>query len=381
MISRKKLAFLTFLLVLFSGIGLYSNPEERYFDSAALDSKKIRLSICYPSMGSIYSLIELRKHGIIPDKNIIVIGIYHESERTDYDQSIKFIKEHKIKWFEFHKVSGNLNKENLYQKNPCTDVFRLIFNKSDGIIFFGGADIPPYIYKEKTNLLTQIRTPHRHYLELSFIFHLLGGFQNDSFESFLESHPDYPILGICLGSQSLNVGTGGTLIQDIWSEIYGKHYYEDVINLDQENWHSNPFSRVHPELKLTRFNIHQIRLNKKSIFCTELGLNPEDTPLIISSHHQMVDKPGKGFIITATSLDGKVSEAIEHKKYPNVLGTQFHPDFPVLWNQTEQIKITPDDSEKLTLREILENNPPSFSLQKKIWSWFMEQTKQYHKAK
>ena len=51
---------------------------------------------------------------------------------------------------------------------------------------------------------------------------------------------------------------------------------------------------------------------------------------------QMVDKLGEGIKIAATSLDGKVVEAIEHRKYPSVLGVQFHPEFPILWDQTKK---------------------------------------------
>jgi hypothetical protein len=58
-----------------------------------------------------------------------------------------------------------------------------------------------------------ITDPHRHYLELSFLFHLLGGFQDESFLPLLEERPEYPVLGICLGMQSMNVATGGDMIR------------------------------------------------------------------------------------------------------------------------------------------------------------------------
>ncbi len=38
-----------------------------------------------------------------------------------------------------------------------------------------------------------------------------------------------PFLGICLGMQNLNVALGGSLYQDIPSEIYGVRYVEDVL--------------------------------------------------------------------------------------------------------------------------------------------------------
>jgi len=352
-----------------------SQPTERYFDTAEATSEEIRLSILYPSIGSIRSLIELRNKGLFNIENLTVIGIFHEKERTDYQKSIEYVKENYLDWIKFHKLAGELNKESLFQKNSLTTEFEKIFKHSDGIIFFGGADIPPYIYKEKTNLMTSISTPFRHFLELSFVFHLLGGSQDKDFKGLLESESEFPVLGICLGAQSLNVGTGGTLIQDIQSEIYGKKYLEDVIAMPKENWHTNPMARLYPEEKLFSNNMHPIRLNKDGKFISEFGFKEDDFPYILSAHHQMAGNLGKDIKIIATSLDGKVVEAIEHEKYPNVLGVQFHPEFPILWDQTQTFRLTPNDQEEISLWTIMENNPPSLALHKKIWSWFCEKLK------
>lgn len=377
----KNILFPAFLAILFLCGTLFCQSQERFFDTANPGSKEVRLTILHPSAGSLRSLIELRKQGFITLEHLTVIGVYHEQERTNYEKSISFVKRKKLDWIKFHKLSGELNKDSLFQKNPYTAEFEKIFKKSDGIIFFGGADIPPYIFKKKTNLLTSIATPYRHFLELSFIFHLLGGLQDENFEAFLESQPQFPVLGICLGCQSLNVGTGGTLTQDIWSEKYGKKYVEDVISLGKENWHTNPLARLYPEEKLFHFNMHQIRLKEKGKLCSELGLKKDDTPYILSAHHQMVGEPGKGIKIAATSLDGKVVEAIEHEKYLNVLGVQFHPEFPMLWDTSQKFRFTPQDKEEKSLLSILENNPPSLALHKKIWGWFSQKLKEYHESK
>jgi putative glutamine amidotransferase len=356
-------------------------PPERFFDSAEPFSDEVRLAILYPSSGSIRALRKLREEGLISLENLTVIGVYHENERTDYQRSIEFVRDNDLSWFKFHKISGELNKDNLFQKNSCSEEFEKIFNKSDGIIFFGGADIPPYIYREKTNLLSGISTTYRHFLELSFIFHLLGGFQDESFTPFLETKPQFPVLAICLGAQSLNVGTGGTLTQDIWSEKYGKKYFEDVFDLGKENWHKNPFARVYPEEKLLRYNLHRIKLSGKGKFCSVLGFKEEDTPFIISSHHQMVERPGKGMTVIATSLDGKIVEAIEHDKYPHVLGTQFHPEFPILWDTVQKFRITPQEEEGINMNSFLKNNPPSWDFHKNIWAWLEERLQGYHESK
>ena len=75
--------------------------------------------------------------------------------------------------------------------------------------------------------------------------------------------------------------------------------------------------------------------------------------------------------IAATSLDGKVVEAIEHQEYPNVLGLQFHPESYNLWDETLKLRMKPDE-EEASLFSILKNNPPSYDFHKKIWSWFSE---------
>lgn len=378
---KKPLILVLIIFWIFGGMVCSRQPSERYFDTAELFSEEVRLAILYPSMGSIKSLTELRKQGLITLENLIVIGIYHENERTNYQKSKEYVKENDLKWFKFHKISGELNRDVLFQKNSCTADFEEIFKKSDGIIFFGGADIPPYIYENKTNLLTRISTPYRHFLELSFIFHLLGGLQDESFKPLLESREKFPVLGICLGAQSLNIGTGGTLTQDIWSEKYGKKYVEDVITLTSENWHNNPFAQLYPEEKLSGYNMHKIKFIEDSKFCSMFGFTKEDTPFIISSHHQMVKKPGKGMIIAATSLDGRVVEAIEHDAYPHVLGVQFHPEFPLLWDINEKTRFTPQDKEGKNLLSFLKNNPPSFAFHKIIWAWFSQTLKENHERK
>ena len=371
-----------FLLIFWIVTGsLLSQSPERFFDTAEITSKDVRLAILHPTVGTIRTLMELRKQGLMTVESLTVIGVYHVKERANYKGSIAFVKRKKLDWIKFHKLSGELSKDSLFQKNPCSTEFEKIFKKSDGIIFFGGADIPPYIFKKKTSLLTRISTPYRHFLELSFIFHLLGGTQDYNFKALLESSPKFPVLGICLGAQSLNVGTGGTLVQDIWSEKYGKKYLEDVIALKKENWHTNPYARLYPEKKLTGINMHPIKLREKGIFCQMLGFKKEDTPYILSSHHQAVLKPGKGIKIAATTLDGKVVEAIEHEKYPHMLGVQFHPESSLLWDAEKKFRFSLQDEEEKSLRSILDNNPPSFDFHKKIWAWLSQKLREYHNSK
>ncbi|MFQ6107938.1 MAG: gamma-glutamyl-gamma-aminobutyrate hydrolase family protein [Candidatus Aminicenantales bacterium] len=372
------------ILTLFFLTCFFLTSAENIPDETRSTSERVRLTIFYPSVGSIRCLQQLRKQNFLTVKDLIVVGIYHEKELTRYEKAEEFVQENDLDWFVFHRISAELDTKNLYGKNSLTPEFEDIFKKSDGIIFFGGGDIPPVLYGEKTNLLTHIQTPYRHFLELSFIFHLLGGFQDEEFTAFIESAPDFPVLGICLGCQSLNVGTGGTLIQDIPSQIYRKENWEDYLSLSQENWHLNPFARLYPEKvrleNLSKVNMHPIKLMKGSKFVSELGFSLDENPYVLSAHHQMVDKLGKGMKFAAASLDGKVVEAIEHQKYPHVLGVQFHPESDELLDESLKIRIRPDDKQT-SLLSILKSHPPSYEFHRKIWGWFSEKIEAFHRKR
>lgn len=368
--SRKSQVLVILLILFVWTVTASTEITGRYFDTLDKKSDVLTVTIMYPSRGSLRSLMALMKEGFFPAEEIIVVGAHHEDEFSDYASSKKMAEDEGLTWLKFHTIQGELNRDNLYQKNQCTADFEKIFEYSDGIIFFGGADIPPELYGRKTNLLSGIRTPYRHYVELSFIFHLLGGLQDEDFKPLMAEKTDFPVLGICLGEQTLNVGTGGTLIQDIWFEKYKKTFIEDIVPLGRSKWHNNPLARIYPEEDLLWYNMHQIKLLDGGKFTKEMGFTKKDTPYIVSSHHQAVDKKGKGIRVIATSMDGKVVEAIDHEVYPNVLGVQFHPEFSTLYQTERTFRIEQKD-DPFTLRSVLENNPPSYKFHKAIWGWYV----------
>jgi putative glutamine amidotransferase len=367
----------TLLIVLCAFIFAASIPAgggQRFFDGATADHRETQLTVFYPSVGTIRAVAALRKMGFLEAPDLVVIGVYHERETTRYEESRKYVAENGLSWFRFHPVSAEITEDALFRRNACTPEFVKIFAGSDGIIFFGGPDIPPSTYGEKTNLLTEIEDPFRHYFELSAIFHLLGGLQDRAFKGLLETRPAFPVLGICLGCQSLNVGTGGTLIQDIWSEVYGKIHVEDILALDPQQWHNNPYIKIHPQEKLIGYNFHRIRLDGKGPFCAEMGFKTTDLPRILSSHHQALDKMGLGFWPIAFSMDGKIVEAVAHKRFPGVLGVQFHPENPRLWENDLVYRQAPGDT-PFSIRSLLEGTPPSFEFNRDIWRWFSRKLK------
>jgi len=329
----------------------------------------IRLVVFNPEAFNIRALAELRKNGTFNVPNLTVVGVYHVKQADDFEAARKYVADNGLDWFTFRPVSAEIGEADVFRKNACTPEFEDIVRNADGVIFFGGPDIPAAVYKKKTNLLTSIDDPYRHYFEVSAVFHLLGGSRDEGFKPLLAARPGFPVLGICLGFQTLNVGTGGTLIQDIYAEVYGKTTVEDAIALGPEQWHSNPYRLLYPMDKLMGPNFHSLELDGKGLFVTAMGFKPTDHPRILSSHHQAVEKLGKDLVVIATSRDGKIAEAVMHRKFPCVLGVQFHPEHPLLFDAEPRYRQKPGDP-LTSMRAILEGTPPSLAFNKAVWSWF-----------
>lgn len=152
----------------------------------------------------------------------------------------------------------------------------------DGLLMPGGADIPPSEWGEKPHPTTRLLDRDRYLFEKAMI-------------SAWIQETDKPLLGICLGSQWVNVAHGGSLVQDIPSEF-------GVIHKG-----TNHMVTLVPDSRLSRI------FGK-----TEFEVN--------SLHHQAVRKVGKGLRVVARAPDGIV-EATETTD-PNrfLIGVQWHPE-------------------------------------------------------
>jgi putative glutamine amidotransferase len=115
-----------------------------------------------------------------------------------------------------------------------------------------------------------------------------------------------PVLAICYGIQSLNAFFGGSLIQDIPSEVQTTIRHE---------WKGRKLGVPEP--------FHSIEIESGSRLF-ELARAAEAQ--VNSSHHQSVLKPGHGLKVTARASDG-VIEAVEWTGDSNwVTGVQWHPE-------------------------------------------------------
>lgn len=163
-----------------------------------------------------------------------------------------------------------------------------ILSGMDGLLLSGGADIRPELYGADP-------TPHAgdeysHADRSAFEFALV----------WRALKLGIPILGICLGCQTLNASLGGTLVRHLEDPRF-RHR-----RASQE--------RSHP--------LHRIRAAPGS---TVASLEPTRDMRVCSSHHQAVGNPAPGWKVTAWGPDGVV-EAIENPAHPDVLGVQWHPE-------------------------------------------------------
>lgn len=159
----------------------------------------------------------------------------------------------------------------------------------DGLLLTGGADIEPDFFGEETLPEIEEIEIHRDRMELQL------------FEAARKKQ--IPIFGICRGAQVINVAMGGTLYQDIYSQISGvkQHSGQDVAREDE---------------------MHSVEIPEHTALKRILG----DTRIGVNSfHHQSVKDLGRGLIVNAVSEDG-IIEGVESVEDGFIIGVQWHPE-------------------------------------------------------
>jgi putative glutamine amidotransferase len=325
------------------------------------------IGIINPNVQTLEAFRSFLQSGVLKIPDVSFLAICYDQAERDIHSLESYIQTQNDPLYRLKILSGELFLQSVFQKNALSEQFHEIFSQTDGLFFLGGADIPPLIYEQKTSLLSAITTPKRHLFELSLLFHLLGGYQDSTKIPLLEEKPDYKIIGFCLGMQTLNVATGGSMYQDIPSDIYDLQYVEDVLALEVNQRHRNYWQDLDPREDMIWANFHQIRSVKYNTFFDQALWSPQELPFVYSSHHQAVRQPGKNLDILATSTDGKIVEIIAHKIYKNVLGVQFHPEVVALYQSDGQkLKWFPDDSQPRSYFEFL-TQTKSLEFHKKFW--------------
>ncbi len=333
--------------------------------SLGVTSAQDTLLLFHPTAYNLEVIRNLSEDQMLDLEGYHVLGVYHSGEKYPYDSARAMLKEIPGDRFSLREIKGSLEAGNLFGPNDCTRDFTEIFEGSRGALFMGGPDIPPSAYDETVHLLTRVTDPFRHYLELSYLFHLLGGHQDPLWNPFMEKDTAYLISGICLGMQSINVATGGALIQDIPTEVYRIWSVEKILELPPDQVHRNYADMIQPQCKEpTSYHFHRIRLKGNSFFGKGMDYSEKPEPMVLSSHHQAVEILGKGVRNAATSMDGKIIEAIEHESYPNVVGVQFHPEKPGLFDPDIIHPVSCGDS--IRFHEVIRGTA-SFEFHKAYW--------------
>jgi len=164
-----------------------------------------------------------------------------------------------------------------------------LFDLVDGLLISGGDfDIHPSFYGEKPiaglGTIKQERTE----------------FELDLAAAALKR--DLPVLGLCGGEQAINVVLGGTLYQDISTQL--------------------PQAGNHQQSHKKATGGHRILVHQRTRLREILRRRSVE---VNTTHHQAVKQTGKGLIVNATAEDGLI-EGIESERHSFVLGLQWHPE-------------------------------------------------------
>jgi putative glutamine amidotransferase len=158
----------------------------------------------------------------------------------------------------------------------------------DGILFTGGNDLDPSLYGEQWHPKAQRIDPDRQSFELALLAEV--------------ERRRTPCLGVCLGSQIMNVHRGGSLVQFLPDNDRDGALEHRKLNDDGRR--------------------HAVHIEPGTILSKTIG---RDQIIANTRHKQAVGKLGRGLRVAAHAPDG-VIEAIEDPSMPLFLAVQWHPE-------------------------------------------------------
>lgn len=171
------------------------------------------------------------------------------------------------------------------------EIIQEICERIDGLLMSGGNDITPSLYDEEPYEVTRDPSPARDTTEKAILDQIMK--------------TDKPILAICRGLQFVNIYQGGTLYQDIKTDL------PDALNHE-----------LSTEAKDLEHQAHEITIEKDSKLANILG----ETRLMTNTHHhQAIKDLGRDLRIIARA-DDNVIEAIEATTDRFLIGIQAHPE-------------------------------------------------------
>jgi putative glutamine amidotransferase len=171
------------------------------------------------------------------------------------------------------------------------DDLRDLYARLQGVILPGGGDVAPNHYQASAHPATHEVDADRDQAELWLARQALSDGK--------------PFFGICRGLQVLNVASGGSLVQDLPSELP----------------QTAPHLFHYPDYPLD-YPAHSVQIEEDSLLADCF-----DSPIVEvnSRHHQAMREVGAGLQVIGRSPDG-VIEAVQATAAPFVLGVQWHPE-------------------------------------------------------
>ncbi|MBC7287527.1 MAG: gamma-glutamyl-gamma-aminobutyrate hydrolase family protein [Armatimonadetes bacterium] len=213
---------------------------------------------------------------------------YSGSNASDRDDNV---------WAYKHSVGGHYvdaiwENGGLPVPVPCLgdpDALVPLLESCDGLLMTGGADVDPAEYGAEPS-------PH-----LGKVDPFRDAADRIATQYALREQ-SVPVLGICRGIQAFNVFCGGTLIQDIPTEVGGAIEHKQRVSASQPS--------------------HPVEVDPDSRLAEIWGAG---TVMVNSFHHQAVQQPGEGLRIVARAPDGVV-EAVEGEGDAWRVLVQCHPE-------------------------------------------------------
>jgi putative glutamine amidotransferase len=173
---------------------------------------------------------------------------------------------------------------------PDREYLSTLSDRLDGLLLSGSnSDCDPALYGEEPHPKLGSVCPERDETDLLLVE--------------LAEARAMPVLAICFGMQSLNVARGGSLVQDIETQIENPIKHEQGAPADRPS--------------------HAIELEPESMLAELAG---KARVRVNSSHHQAIKRVGRNLKVTARAADG-VIEAVEDTRAGRfALGVQWHPE-------------------------------------------------------
>lgn len=184
----------------------------------------------------------------------------------------------------------NAGGEPVLIARPEEAVLNEILSTIDGILLAGGADIDPSLYNEKRSGLTRDVDQDRDRVEITL--------------ARLAQEKNIPILGVCRGLQVMNVALGGTLYQDLASEL-NETLAHDMHKTRERN-----------------FLAHKVDIKSGSLLTQ---IYEKEKTMTNSLHHQGIKVLSDKLSVSGVTSDGLI-EAVELRGHPFYVGVQWHPE-------------------------------------------------------